>query len=246
MRNKQFWLDLAKVSRQFPNSKVDFAVDGLEDTHKLYRRKTIFSKLIENIKHFTSAQGNACMMMTVFKHNQHQIDDVKELAKETKCRTFVARRSHSNNMHIKTDTEDYVMHAGEVDQYKQQTRFDQGWNNSDIRDASVYGQINEQFSKLYEFAEDSKCPWYKDQEVQIDPWGVVWPCCHLSLLGIPLHKHILTISADNSIIEARKSNNLHKYSLTEVLYNEWFTSTVSNAVDNASWKICRDTCGVCK
>ena len=73
LRSTTFWSKLAVALRQSSHHKVDFAMDGMEDTHKLYRRKTSHSKLSENIKAFTDAGGNGIVYMTMFEHNKHQI-----------------------------------------------------------------------------------------------------------------------------------------------------------------------------
>ena len=59
------------------------------------------------VKAFTDAKGNAVIQMTMFEHNKHQIQEVKELARELGCRQFNARRSHSDHMFIKDGDEQY-------------------------------------------------------------------------------------------------------------------------------------------
>ena len=83
-RSKDFWISLAK-----PNVKVEFGIDGLEDTHHLYRRNTRFDTVIKNAKTYIEAGGNASWVMTVFKHNEHQIDMCKSMSKELGFKNFV-------------------------------------------------------------------------------------------------------------------------------------------------------------
>lgn len=88
-----FWRWLGKQ----PNIKVNFGIDGLQDTHSLYRRNTVFETVINNAKNFISAGGKAVWMMTVFKNNQHQIKDCEKLAKELGFESFEYRIS---NRHV--------------------------------------------------------------------------------------------------------------------------------------------------
>ena len=45
----------------------------------MYRRRTDFNKIIENIKSSTGG-GHPVIMMTMFEHNKHQIGFVRDLA----------------------------------------------------------------------------------------------------------------------------------------------------------------------
>jgi len=74
-RDKSFWIRLAKL-----NSNVTFCLDGLEDTHNLYRRNTSWKTIIKNASTFISAGGNATWKFIKFQHNEHQIEDCKKLS----------------------------------------------------------------------------------------------------------------------------------------------------------------------
>lgn len=67
-RNKQWWKDLAKALP--PSHNVIFAIDGLADTHSLYRVGTDFNKVLENAKAFINAGGTAEWAFIKFKHNE--------------------------------------------------------------------------------------------------------------------------------------------------------------------------------
>jgi MoaA/NifB/PqqE/SkfB family radical SAM enzyme len=243
MRTTKFWSELAKACRKFSNHKVVFAVDGLADTHSIYRRKTDWNKIIENSRAFCEAGGRGSYTMTLFQHNQHQIDDVKKLAAEAGCVDFTLRHSHGDNLKIITVDGSYEIHASyDMDEFQEIFTSADDLPTSDLRDRGVYMDLNDQI-RSQEF--DSKCPWYNEGKIQIDPWGKVWPCCHVSLYGIHIDAHDIGLMVDNSFLAARETNDLKKYSLSEVLSNEWFNN-VEEAVDRAKWKQCRDICGVCK
>ena len=77
-RNKDFWMELGKI----PNTIVDFCLDGLEDTHHLYRQDTDFNKIVENAKTYMASGGHAVWKMIKFDHNQHQIAEAEQRSKE--------------------------------------------------------------------------------------------------------------------------------------------------------------------
>jgi hypothetical protein len=137
----------------------------------------------------------------------------------------------------------YEIHACyDTDEY--QTVFEAADDKptSDLRDRSVFMDLNDQI-RSQEF--ESKCPWYNERKIQIDPWAKIWPCCHVSLYGIHIDAHDINLMVDETFLDARNTNDLKKYSLGEILSNDWFSS-VEEAVDGAKWKQCRDICGVCK
>jgi len=85
-RNTDWWKELAEILDN--RCKVVFGIDGLEDTNHLYRRNVKWNKLMENAKAFIDAGGRAWWKFIVFKHNQHQIEDAKILAKKMKFESF--------------------------------------------------------------------------------------------------------------------------------------------------------------
>jgi MoaA/NifB/PqqE/SkfB family radical SAM enzyme len=74
-RNNKFWTQLS-VARP----EVSFCIDGLEDTHSLYRLDTNWAHIIRNAGAFISAGGSAVWKMIKFDHNQHQVDACRKLA----------------------------------------------------------------------------------------------------------------------------------------------------------------------
>lgn len=61
---------------------MTFAIDGLEDTHAIYRRGSQWHKLIANIKAYSkSNHSNFSINALIFKHNEDQVDKIVALAK---------------------------------------------------------------------------------------------------------------------------------------------------------------------
>jgi MoaA/NifB/PqqE/SkfB family radical SAM enzyme len=93
-RTREWWARLGSI----PNVHVAFAIDGLEYTHELYRRNTDFNKIIENACAFIQAGGSAEWVMTIFKHNEHQVDDCSSLAVHYGFSKFTSR--YNNRPHV--------------------------------------------------------------------------------------------------------------------------------------------------
>ena len=75
--SKQTWQDLAKQ-----HVEVRFSIDGLEDTNHLYRQDVQWSKVMDRVKWFIDAGGKAIWKWILFKHNAHQEDETRKLAKK--------------------------------------------------------------------------------------------------------------------------------------------------------------------
>jgi len=96
-RTKKWWSDLGKVFTK-PQDYVVFSLDGLADTNHIYRRGTLWDKIIENASAFIAAGGNAHWDMLVFEHNEHQVEQAQQLAKDLGFSFFrykVSRRFNS-------------------------------------------------------------------------------------------------------------------------------------------------------
>ena len=242
LRTTKFWSKLASVCRKFSNHQIFFAVDGMADTHHIYRRKTDWHKLIENSVAFNQAGGRSCYTMTLFEHNKHQIEQVEALAEENGCVFFQLRHSHGDDLYIETDDGSYRVYANyETDRYEQS--FDSKFKaDEELRDSDTYRDFN---GMLKDQTLNTKCPWYNEKKIQLDPWSRVWPCCHISSYGLDIPDMEAEKMVGSNIELARKENDLKKYTLLDILKNDWF-SDVEDAVHNAEWKECRDTCDVCK
>lgn len=61
---------------------IYFSIDGLHDTNHLYRQDVDWNKLMERARHFIRSGGSAIWKWVPFKHNNHQTNIAKEIAKE--------------------------------------------------------------------------------------------------------------------------------------------------------------------
>ena len=89
-RNEEFWTELGKLF-SISDSTLTFSVDGLEDTNHIYRRGTHWPKIMNAMKWYIKAGGVARWEFLVFKHNQHQIEQARQLANELGSGTFMQK-----------------------------------------------------------------------------------------------------------------------------------------------------------
>ena len=85
-QGREFWQSLATTGVY-----LEFCIDGLEDTHHIYRQNTVFETVIKNAQIFIAAGGHANWCMTEFDHNRHQIDEARERSKALGFKKFNLR-----------------------------------------------------------------------------------------------------------------------------------------------------------
>ncbi len=90
-RDPEFWYELAKLIGH--NGYLTFSVDGLEDTNHIYRRGTYWDKIMMAMKNYIRGGGRARWEFLVFKHNQHQIEEAKALAKKIGIQEFYEKKA---------------------------------------------------------------------------------------------------------------------------------------------------------
>ena len=110
INNTTWWSKLAEVLNT-PEDYVIFSIDGLKDTNHIYRRNVQWNKLIDNAQAFIRAGGLAHWDMLVFEHNEHQVEQCSELAKDLGFYFFrakVSRRYHDTPVHFLKQPKNWI------------------------------------------------------------------------------------------------------------------------------------------
>ena len=161
-RSQDWWQELANALPD--NHVVEFALDGFEGTHELYRVGTSFNKVIENAKAFIEAGGNASWLFIRFKHNQHQVEQAREMSKALGFYKFVLK----DTRRFVVDKFPVLNRNGEVDYYLESPTD----NNIPIVNVD---EINNY--KSWPEATQINCYALNDKEVYIDSKMRMFPCC---------------------------------------------------------------------
>ena len=91
LRSVSLWENIGKIFARNPSWLMVFSVDGLEDTNHLYRRNVSWNKLKNNIKAFNSQNGYSRWEFLIFRHNEHQIEEARNLSKEWNFNEFYSK-----------------------------------------------------------------------------------------------------------------------------------------------------------
>jgi hypothetical protein len=95
-RSVEFWTKMGKLFNH-PRMQLIWSVDGLEDTNHLYRRNVDWNILMRNVKAFVNSGGHAYWEWLIFRHNEHQLLEARELAKSLKFKDFIPKRAFGFN-----------------------------------------------------------------------------------------------------------------------------------------------------
>lgn len=118
VQNTAWWQTLGETfNRQ--NDYVVFSIDGLSDTNHIYRRGVVWDKLIENVQAYTATGASAHWDMLVYEHNEHQVDECEQFAKDLGFTWFRAKVSKRTNtvdwLKPPKGWNDPVISTGEID-----------------------------------------------------------------------------------------------------------------------------------
>ena len=91
-RRPDWWRELAEIMQAGPHY-LRFGIDGLEDTNHLYRRGADWKTVMRSAESFIAAGGRAEWDFLVFRHNEHQVEEARRLAREMGFAEFFVRKT---------------------------------------------------------------------------------------------------------------------------------------------------------
>lgn len=202
VQNAVWWRRLGSL---FLNGIMVFALDGLQDTHRLHRRGTRFQKIIKNIEAFISGGGTAYWKYIVFEHNQHQIKDAEQLAKKMGFAGFfvTASRDYDHKRRMPT-TMDVPLKRGLF------------------------------YENLAQLSGEDKCVLCKpfhNKSIYIAADGTVHPCCFAHCMYITEHHHWFDFIVP-LIEKYRHEINFKTKEIQEILAGSYFKAIEAKSKHN--------------
>lgn len=187
LRKPRFWKQLGKLLASHDiKSKVTFGLDGVDHkTHETYRKFTHFEKILENAQAFIRAGGVARWQFIVFDHNEHQIDQAREMASALGFQSF------------KLQVGNRIRPANRTESDEDASVSDKGYGASaTIQDRkgrkAVYGirlgsRLAEATRKAHQYSPDTvvedviPCKVKAEDSFFVSAEGFVFPCCWTAL-----------------------------------------------------------------
>jgi hypothetical protein len=228
-RKSEFWERLAEL-----NCQVYFCIDGLEDTHSIYRRGTLFSTVINNAKSFIAASGRANWKMIKFDHNAHQFDEAQRRSKELGFHNFIMT-DHGRDYGPIFDKEGNQV--GGLGAFKGKNANIQVWLNQRLAKLTL--------DRIVVEIKPIKCEVQRDHSIYITSTGEVYPCCYTGFQPRTYGGGYLKAGNDQ-INQLLHENNALEYDLEHCI--EWF-ARISETWNKPSYQegrliFCNDNCGI--
>lgn len=215
-RDPEWWQRLAQLK-----VKVTFGIDGLSDTHHLYRISTDFNKIIENARAFITAGGVAKWHMLVFAHNEHQIEAARAMSKQMGFVDF----SIKHTSRFKQDYLQVIDDAGRPTHRINPTQT--SLNMIPLAEAAQK-----------EVKPHIVCKAQKYKQLYVSACGNVSPCCWLDMEWIPPMQE----SRVDYMEKISEFPNLHRKTLKEI-FDGGFFSKIEAQWGTVGLKECTKQCG---
>lgn len=90
-KTQSWWAELNQILDE--KDSIMFSIDGLEDTNHIYRKNAKWNSIMTAVKVLKQRKCKTEWKFIVFKHNQHQIDEAKQLSKELGFDSFKLKKS---------------------------------------------------------------------------------------------------------------------------------------------------------
>jgi len=216
------------------NVTVLFRLDGLADTHSLYRQGTDFNFILKNAKKFIDAGGDAIWAMIVFDHNKHQIDEARSLSKQLGFNYFDEVSDGRDVMPVFT-SDRRLSHI--IGDYRGSTDFNKLFEQFNYYKIDPTAGIQSEKNSY-----PIKCKAKEGNQIYVCANGEVYPCCWLGYY--PLHSNARP--SNIQLAPMVNNNNALEYGIEESIkwFNEIEKTWSIDTVQNGKIYECNQTCGV--
>jgi hypothetical protein len=192
-RSKRWWQALYQSLPT--NHAVIFALDGLEDTHSLYRIGTKYENVVRNASYFIQEGGKAEWVFIKFKHNEHQVSEAERRSQEIGFERFTVKNTTrfigENRFAVYDD-------QGNTQYYLEPP--------SDNKITFITPEQIKNFRTVLSTS-DIECYVQHNKEIYIDAHKKVFPCCFLA--SAPYNYRLETSQSieDSTLLTLRQIKN---------------------------------------
>jgi len=236
-RTPKWWATLAQA---LPHEhKVVFALDGLADTHSLYRVDVDFNKVIENATAFIQAGGRAEWVFIKFKHNEHQVIEAQDMSVKLGFKSFVLKNSSRFILEPKVK----VVNRQDVLTHYIEPATETPLKFIDKKVIQAYKEIVSN-SKI-------NCKVQRDKEVYIDAYKNLYPCCWIASVpytyideDAALEVRTEMLRQHYKLMASLGDTNTLNRSICEIINSKEYQSAWSDYWTTDKLITCARTCGV--
>jgi MoaA/NifB/PqqE/SkfB family radical SAM enzyme len=175
VHDESYWAEIATIMNGY--GQIDFGFDGLEDTLHLYRRSVKYAVAMRNARAYINAGGRAQWNYIVFRHNEHQVEQARQLSQEYGFFNFLARKTgrfydHTNEVAYPNWP---VLDKHKNVEYVLEEPIGEEWRNPSVQKIQVIKQAHGTFGD-YLKQTTVKCDALLGNKVVVTAEGLVLPC----------------------------------------------------------------------
>lgn len=175
-KKPDWWRDLAKVLGNW--SYVKFSFDGLKDTNHLYRQGVNWDIAIDNAQAFIEAGGKAHWDYLIFGHNEHQVEEARELAERMGFQKFTPKKTgrfYSTMKLAGKDEHQAINRKGEEKQLLTKPS-EVKYQNKEL---DKVNELKEKYGTLEAYFDnvEIKCKVAEEKNIFLSAEGLLLPCC---------------------------------------------------------------------
>jgi MoaA/NifB/PqqE/SkfB family radical SAM enzyme len=227
-RKKDFWQDLAIL-----DCKVIFCLDGLSDTHSIYRQDTVFETVLKNAKTVIANGGRAVWKMIEFDHNKHQIDECKKLSQDLGFENF----------ELVDDGRDTGVAVNKKGEVVNVIGNPQKINFEEILESKKHDEVL--LEDIKPIKKTISCEVKKSKSLYVTSTGEVYPCCYTGFYPRTYGHGQYYQVVNKQLNDIIKPNNALERPLEECI--EWFNdiekSWSIDKFEDGRLVVCNDYCG---
>lgn len=255
LHDAAYWAEFADIvkSGYHKYSRMIFGLDGTDDaTHQLYRRGVDFDQCLENADAAIRRGVRVEWSMIEFAHNEHQLEQAREMADRLGFWRFRVRRSRLRSV---IDNRAPVLY----NEYQKKKNISDQSVQVSSKQASMFEQSAPAKPGRYywqkpvpDYINETKvsCEWADKQQISVDYTGRVWQCCYFSTFyHNPVeHSQVDAARKTDFSAEARRYenlsyyedqyqegwNNINLHSLSDILQHRFFKRDLPGSLDSTT------------
>jgi sulfatase maturation enzyme AslB (radical SAM superfamily) len=231
-QNKKFWQELGKTG-----IIVEFCIDGLHDTHSIYRQGTNFNKILKNATIFANNGGVAHCRMIEFDHNKDQKILLEKIAYEHGFTRFKVIKNTRGALPAFDNKGNLISVINNLDNIQ----FKETINKRKTDEVLLKDIVDDRTPSTI------SCEVKDTKEIYIASTGDVYPCCYMGFEPKTYGHGNYHAPVNAQFKDFIERNNAIEYPIEECI--AWFYK-VKESWDIGTFEdgrliVCNDNCSVC-
>lgn len=235
IRSVSWWQNLAK--KNYKNLEILFSIDGLRDTNHLYRVGLDYDTIINNARAFISAGGDATWKFILFKHNEHQLNQVLELSKELGFEQFEYVTCRDGEFRGLDQWPVFI--NGQISHYLERPLNQKFGKIFHVRKNEKIEQIIK-LEQMIKIKPEKICPNLAEGLIYINNLSQVVPCC---MMHFDTQLKYFGTKRLNEMTGGFEQQDLSLYPLSEILNHKFFNHVLYDSLVQGKWHFnCARSC----